>query len=655
MAQITWRNVEAPDFRGVQGSLNASSQMLQNAATGWDRYERTQQDILNGELNRANVTQQMSQQDYLYQRLRTGNAAMDAAGPALQQLYRAGRTNDQIGIEGALSDEALSQLRPEQFLGAVKNTGDLASTNLVDTSRGIGNAAASNTLEQNIKTQNRGEAVNAAMVNVIDGALSRTDAQTVAARQRGNLDAAGWLALQAGIDQRFPATASGGSVSSPAAAVGQTGTTTLGSYKGAPVSSVLAPALSASEKVAGLPAGLMNSLVMQETGGKEDYIKDPAKYHYEPDASGKRKSTAFGPYGILESTAKNPGFGVAPLKDKSLEEQTRFATEYLAARIKAGGSVQAGLAGYGEGDKYATQVLGRMSGTDAPALSSASSTGADRAANLSADVMMSEQLNSNIVSDYDTALKSNEKTSEVADRLRKGPLVGWSDKQVMDAIEEVRALIPGSNAAVAGAIISTSLTGADSDPFDWTSPRTWLGPLPFVDNKRQIDPAMRDTNIAALVGGATDRNYLTAAQLKEDNALREAASKNADAAAAKLKHYQQEAVNRPALKEFIPALEEELKAANAKYTALITKQRTDENQYSGHTVARNKAAEAARERLRLAAEKAEQPQQRVTTPLAVNGTVAEKAGVGGGFKPGKGSFVEQALGRVANGMLDKIQ
>ena len=118
-------------------------------------------------------------------------------------------------------------------------------------------------------------------------------------------------------------------------------------------------------KRTGLPDGLMQSIIVQEISGKSEYFDNPAKYHYEPGTDGKRKSTAFGPYGILDSTAKNPGYGVAPLKDKNnLAEQTRFATEYLAARIKdamaKGGTMEDGIAGYGEGMPYAKAVMERI-------------------------------------------------------------------------------------------------------------------------------------------------------------------------------------------------------------------------------------------------------------------------------------------------------
>ena len=132
--------------------------------------------------------------------------------------------------------------------------------------------------------------------------------------------------------------------------------------------------LAEAERRAGLPSGVLRAVMSQETGGNRAYLDDPAKYHYGLDASGRRiaghtgkVSTAFGPFGILESTGRSPGYGVSPLKDKSLDEQIRFSAEYLAARARSAGSLEGGLAGYGEGSAYASSVLRRMrSGTPMP-------------------------------------------------------------------------------------------------------------------------------------------------------------------------------------------------------------------------------------------------------------------------------------------------
>lgn len=119
--------------------------------------------------------------------------------------------------------------------------------------------------------------------------------------------------------------------------------------------------LAAEDKRKGFPPGTMQSLLMQETGGQAKYINDPTTYHYAPNAEGKRIaghtgkiSTAQGPFGILESTARDPGYGVKPMGDRtSLAEHIRFAGDYLNAR---------GLAKYGEGEKYAAQIMARRDG-----------------------------------------------------------------------------------------------------------------------------------------------------------------------------------------------------------------------------------------------------------------------------------------------------
>lgn len=133
--------------------------------------------------------------------------------------------------------------------------------------------------------------------------------------------------------------------------------------------SMLSAQLAAAEVSAGLPKGLMSAILKQEIGGSTKYLDDPAKYHYEKNADGKRiaghtgkVSTAFGPFGILDSTAANPGYGLAPLVDKSLPEQIKFASKYVAARSKSAGSLEAGLAGYGEGEAYSTAVLTKLEG-----------------------------------------------------------------------------------------------------------------------------------------------------------------------------------------------------------------------------------------------------------------------------------------------------
>lgn len=129
--------------------------------------------------------------------------------------------------------------------------------------------------------------------------------------------------------------------------------------------------LAAADERQGFPKGTMAGVMKQEVGGNfGKYLNDPTTYHYGLNADGKRiaghtgkVSTAFGPFGILESTGADPGYGVSPLKGKDLGEQIRFASEYLGARSKRAGGLEQGLAGYGEGAKYGAEVVARVNGT----------------------------------------------------------------------------------------------------------------------------------------------------------------------------------------------------------------------------------------------------------------------------------------------------
>lgn len=119
--------------------------------------------------------------------------------------------------------------------------------------------------------------------------------------------------------------------------------------------------MATEEKRTGLPSGTLASLVKQETGFQQRFLEDPSAAHYAAGPNGEKpKSSARGLGGILEGTAKKPGYGVAPLKDWSVPEQLRFMADYVTARGKRAGSLEAGLAGYGEGTKYAAQVASRI-------------------------------------------------------------------------------------------------------------------------------------------------------------------------------------------------------------------------------------------------------------------------------------------------------
>lgn len=124
--------------------------------------------------------------------------------------------------------------------------------------------------------------------------------------------------------------------------------------------------LEAVDVANGLPVGTMRAIMQIESGGRyREFINAPDTYHYGLNDQGRRIaehtgqiSTAAGPFGILDSTARNPGYGVRPLTDRaSFEENIRFAGEYVSALANKFGGLNQGLARYGEGSEYANKIL----------------------------------------------------------------------------------------------------------------------------------------------------------------------------------------------------------------------------------------------------------------------------------------------------------
>lgn len=80
-----------------------------------------------------------------------------------------------------------------------------------------------------------------------------------------------------------------------------------------------------------------------------------------PRAVGPETSqgTAKGAAQALDSTARDPGYGVAPLKNQfDLEDSVRFGAEYLAMNLKKfGGNYELALAGYHSGPARVERLL----------------------------------------------------------------------------------------------------------------------------------------------------------------------------------------------------------------------------------------------------------------------------------------------------------
>lgn len=93
-------------------------------------------------------------------------------------------------------------------------------------------------------------------------------------------------------------------------------------------------------------------LVAQAESGNRDY-----------DAAGRVVTSPVGAKGrmqVMDATNRDPGYGVAPARDDSLEERARVGQDYLAAMVNHyGGDVRKGLAAYNAGPGNVDRALAR--------------------------------------------------------------------------------------------------------------------------------------------------------------------------------------------------------------------------------------------------------------------------------------------------------
>lgn len=91
------------------------------------------------------------------------------------------------------------------------------------------------------------------------------------------------------------------------------------------------------------PSGFdrMVAITSSTESGMRDYNKDGSVVTSEKGAKGRMQ--------VLDGTNKDPGFGVVPAKDDSLEERARVGRDYLAALVKRYGDLGQAWAAYNYG------------------------------------------------------------------------------------------------------------------------------------------------------------------------------------------------------------------------------------------------------------------------------------------------------------------
>lgn len=475
---LTWRDVQAPDFRGTLMGLSQAGNQLNQAFDGasrtlanWDKSQNegtNQQVLLNalqytdpeaykaalqsgaitagvdpkrlnsqtlatlgsraGDLLDQSIKgQALGASTYNQDRRVQGDASMDAAREGLLSLSDAYRSGDQNRVNKVMEQYGpqLSQLEPGKVQEFLKGGQGLE--------RGaIGNSAAG--FENNVAQRNdaEGRAAADAFTDIRRSSLNADDARALV--EQGNYTPAvrnrlNQLLAAGGLDPYSNAPSAGGTAANTGGFVGSIPFPETKNY----VQSITAQSGQVTGTNSEKAEKLLPFLIKQESGG------DPTAV----SVKGARGVTQ-----VMPATGANPGYGVAPMKDQSVAEQTRFGKDYLTAMLnKYDGNVEKALAAYNAGpgavDGWTTASENRAVTQDV------------------GERFMQNTQQGGAAADLASNLSSTAKPFEVVNKLvaEDGPYAKGDKGKLTDAINRIMREA-NVNAAQAGDILARNPEGS---------------------------------------------------------------------------------------------------------------------------------------------------------------------------------------------------
>lgn len=476
---LTWRDVQAPDFRGSLMGLSQAGNQLNQAFDGasrtlanWDKSQNegtNQQVLLNalqytdpeaykqalqsgaitagvdpkrlnsqtlatlgsraGDLLDQSIKgQALGASTYNQDRRVQGDAAMDGAREGLFALSDAYRSGDQGKVNQVLQQYGpqLNQLDPGKVQEFLKGGQGLE--------RGaIGNSAAG--FENNVNQRNDAESRAAAdaFTDIRRSSLNADDARALV--EQGNYTPAvrnrlNQLLAAGGLDPYGNAPAAGGTASgSVGGFVGSIPFPETKNY----VESITSKAGTVTGTNTEKADKLLPFLIQQESGGN-------------PNAVSSKGAT--GVTQVMPRTGADPGYGVKPMQNQSVAEQTRFGKDYLTAMLdKYDGNVEKALAAYNAGpgavDGWTTASENRAVTQDV------------------GERFMQNTAQAGAATDLASNLSSTAKPFEVVNKLtaEDGPYAKGDKGKLTDAINRIMREA-NVNAAQAGDILARNPEGS---------------------------------------------------------------------------------------------------------------------------------------------------------------------------------------------------
>lgn len=479
MAVLTWRNVDAPDFRGSNQMMAYANELLSKAGDtaikGINDWQQSQTEIANNNGMRQAMLMQDAEQ--LQQAMREGRIPMG-------QMDAQGMQNLQSRVGTLLNNATDQQNLNEDRYGFGKLLNKDGQDALVAQE------------QENMAFRALTDADRVRMVDELHGKLP----PEAMARLRASLgNAAG------GVMGGGAADGSGLSLGSPTgtggAAAGGNWLSSLPAETQNYVPSILAKA-GGVEAITGTneekAAKLLPHLIQQESGGNNNAVSP----------KGARGLTQ-----VMPKTGVNPGYGVTPLQNESPEEYTRFGKDYLIAMLnKYDGDVSKALAAYNAGPGTVDNVMGGAS---------SSSPAQVRATELEMARRSEQNASNNLSNDYIAAMKNQDDSfSDVAARL-EDVFPGGKRADIIGALRKIHL---DSDKTVTPALAGEIMKRAQK-PQNWFSgllPNGLVntvegirGAAPAFGDGMTLDPDILEEEIAKVRSGRISDDVLNVASISQ--------------------------------------------------------------------------------------------------------------------------------------------
>lgn len=589
MAQITWRNVDAPSFSGSLDGLRVAGGMLNNATSalsdGLKSFGEAQQQragaavlnnalqytdpaayqaaladgsLMNGVdrsqvstavlgaladrsgqlLDNAGNQQKQSIIGYNFDRTQQQDQNSDAARNAIGQIYSAQQAGNSVLANKLIADNAgvLGNLTAEQQANLYKTGGDLASTRLQNIGRNIDNQGSALTLTQREQQYQRSEKAN----SLIQDMLSRTFSPADRTAYISN------YALSPNADPGVTALLrQAGGVGGIGGGTGMGGGSTTGLLTGG-------GQLPTNFRTIGDVVDNKSALLALNPKGTA-----LGNYQITADTYADFAPKVFG------DNWRNVDVRDPDAQDaigKAIWDSAKGSGSAIKARWDSLTPAQAEALVGKPWEEVRTLIAQKESGANPNDLTTILRN--NNTKNTVAQTMLDARMAQNNVglpSNIQQSLNDKSTPAEVADRLTKGDLKGTDNGWVLGTVQDIMKKT-GYNAAQAEAIIKNNIAQSDAGtlgqvfrtvghPIDWFANRRRDVNL---GNGRRLNTEGMDSDIESLRTGSVFANTLDNQNTQVQGQAFKTAQDNANAAATQLQQLKIAAKSNPGLLPLIP-------------------------------------------------------------------------------------------------------